>query len=405
MVQQAGFFQRSFYFFPVLLCFCLPFGSLFLSAIVSLWTLSSFFNWRNLQLRSGFGTKHSWAMPLFFVLTLLSAFWSHNGREASTAIEVKLGFLVFPYLLFGFKWPVEILKRCWVAFVSGCFFACLYLIVRASWYASNGQPDYFYYTLFSDFIHASYFAMYLTTAIAIVILYYPLWFAQQTSHLYLAYGFVAVFILCIFLCASKLGIIGFFVTLPLIVISRFKIPITIKTSLWMLALLVICIVLTTFLFPSVFDRLRSITEVQHETIDKTSVESTRVRVLIWKEAIGLIRANPWMGVGVGDANDALYAAYEKEGLTGALSHKFNAHNQYFQTCIGMGLPGFMLLCLLTFWQIVVAIQKKNPLHLVFAILIVLNFLVESMLQTAAGVLYFGFFYAFFNAPNAKELQT
>lgn len=298
-------------------------------------------------------------MPLFFVLTLLSAFWSHNGREASTAIEVKLGFLVFPYLLFGFKWPIEILKRCLVGFVSGCFFACVYLLIRATWYASNGQPDYFYYTLFSDFIHASYFAMYLTTAIAIVILYYPRWFVNQTSRLYLAYGFVAVFILCIFLCASKLGIIGFFVTLPLILISRFKIPITVKTTLWMLALLVVCITLTTFLFPSVFDRLRSITEVQHETIDKTSVESTRVRVLIWKEAIGIIRANPWIGVGVGDANDALYAAYEKEGLTGALSHKFNAHNQFFQTFIGMGLPGFILLCMLTFWQVVVAIQKKK----------------------------------------------
>ncbi|HRD40798.1 MAG TPA: O-antigen ligase family protein, partial [Bacteroidia bacterium] len=69
-------------------------------------------------------------------------------------------------------------------------------------------------------------------------------------------------------------------------------------------------------------------------VDKTSVESTAVRMLIWGESMEIIKNNFWWGVGVGDANDVLQAAYKEHGLTGALEHNLNTHNQYFQTFIG-----------------------------------------------------------------------
>jgi len=158
------------------------------------------------------------------------------------------------------------------------------------------------------------------------------------------------------------------------------------------------------LFPDSFNRLSSLTSIP-EKIDKTSTESTAVRVLIWQESIELIQNNLLFGTGVGDVNDDLYKAYEANGLTGAYKHKLNAHNQFFQTFLGMGIVGFVMLLLITVGQLIKGILKRHFLLFIFSLVIVLNFLVESMLQTAAGVLFFSFFYCLFNLVNEEALLS
>ena len=392
-----------FFVFPVFFFFCLPFGTFVLSVLTALWTFSSFFMWNSARLKQVLHNRKFWWMLSFFILTVISAFLSSNGSEAFMAIEVKLTFLLFPYLFFGFDWPEDIVKRSMVSFVSGSFFACAILLIRAVFYAAQGQTDYFYYTLFSAIIHPSYFSMYLCTALSIVLLCYPKWFKDHPRYLFLSYGFSAVFILCIFLCASKLGIIAFFVIIPILLLQRVRF--TLQKGLLFLLLFIAAIWLSSFLFPSVFERLASVKSIATQQIDKTTVESTGVRILIWKEALAIIQQNVWMGVGVGDANDRLYAAYEQAGLSGALEHRFNAHNQYLQSFIGMGLPGLLLLLVLTFGQVLDAIRTKNTLLLVFGVLLVMNFMVESMLQTVAGVLYVALFYCLFNHPRFKSLTA
>ena len=140
--------QRLFYFFPVLFCFCLPFGSLVLSGLVVLWTITSFFNIDKEQLKKGLSNKNFWWIVSFFLLTALSALFSSNKSEGGFSVEVKMSFLLLPFFFFCFKWPIQIIKRCLVSFVSGCFFACLVLIIRAFYYASTGHAEYFFYTYF-----------------------------------------------------------------------------------------------------------------------------------------------------------------------------------------------------------------------------------------------------------------
>ncbi|MES2678301.1 MAG: O-antigen ligase family protein [Bacteroidota bacterium] len=400
--MQLPLKQKLFYFFPVLFCFSLPFGSRLLSVIVACWTIVSFFNIQKADIKQGFKNTSLWLLFLFFIITVISALFSENREEGLFGIEVKLSVLLFPWLLFCFAWPTEILKRCVVAFVSGCFFACVYLITRAFYYSFNGQPEYFFYSLFSDLIHASYFAMYLILAIVIVILFYRKWFSTQRTIMYSAYFFVAVFVITIFLCSSKLGIISFFIAMPILALYRLKDRLNTKTVIVVLSSVLVLLVVAYVVFPGSFSRLRSIASVSASP-DKTSAESTAVRILIWDQAIDLIGQNPLFGTGVGDVNDDLYNAYRQQGITGALEHKLNAHNQYLQTFIGMGLVGFILLCFLTVGQLIKAIWKKNFLLFMFALLVSLNFLVESMLQTAAGILFFTFFVCVFNLTNEKKL--
>jgi len=395
--------QRLFYFFPALLCFCLPFGSLVLSGLVVLWTIVSLFNINKEEVKKGIANKNFWWLLAFFIYTLISALFSSNKNEAGFSIEIKMSFLLFPFLFFCFKWPIQIIKRCLVSFVSGCFFACLVLIVRASYYAATGHPEYFFYTQFSVFIHASYFAMYLILTIALVVLLYPTWFRSQKNVTYTFYLFIFSFMTTIFLCSSKLGILSFFIAMPLILFYKFRVFLNVKK----VSVLIIGICILGFfsfkLLPEAFNRLSSLTTISSSVIDKTSSESTAVRILIWEQCVHIIRSNFWFGTSVGDANDALYAAYELNGLTGALDHKLNAHNQYFQTFIGMGIVGFLILIMITFGYLLKGIIKKHFLLFLFSLLIVLNFFVESMLQTSAGVLFFVFFFCLFNLVNEEEL--
>jgi O-antigen ligase len=128
----------------------------------------------------------------------------------------------------------------------------------------------------------------------------------------------------------------------------------------------------------------------NQVIDKSATESTAVRMLIWEQAIQIIKQYPIIGTSPGDANDALYKAYAENGLTGAYEKKLNAHNQFFQTFIGTGIIGFLILCLITIYPIIHGIIKKNYFLSIFGFIVTLNFLVESMLQTQAGVIFYIF---------------
>lgn len=403
MEMNPPFRQKLFYFFPVVFCFCLPFGSLLLSGIILLWAFVSLFNIEAKQLKKGFLNRNLWLFYAFFLLTAISAFASQNEKEAASAIEIKWSFVVFPYFFFCFHWPPGILRRCLASFVSGCFFACLYLIGRAALFAYGGHPEYFFYTLFSDLIHASYFSMYLVMAIAIVILFYSKWFPGQKNILYSSYFFISVFVASIFLCSSKLGLITFFICIPLLILFQWRARLTAGRIALLAGAVAGMLLITIVLFPGTFGRFRSLGSVSMESIDKASSESTTVRILIWQQALQIIKSHFFLGTGVGDANDALYRAYEQNGLTGAFEHRFNAHNQYLQTFIGMGIAGFILLLLITVGQLIKALVRRNFLLLLFALLATLNFMVESMLQTAAGVLFFCFFFCFFNLTDQKKL--
>jgi len=397
--------RKIFYLFPVLFCFCFPFGFKILSPILMAWLLLSFFNWDLVNIRKGLFNRNLLFLVSFFGLTVLSSFLSDNHIEAGIAIEIKLSFILFPYLMFCFEWPLNILRRCLVGFVSGCFFACLYLIARASFFAYEGHSEYFTYTFFSDFIHASYFSMYLVLAIGIILNYYRHWFYTNRQIMISSYFFISVFITTLFLCASKMGLISLFVCVPLLLYQKWKERYGIKRSIFILGLGIVLLFLAGRFVPGAFDRFLAIQNISLQNLDKTSSESNTIRLLIWEQAVNIIKSNFWFGVGVGDANDALYKAYEENGITGALEHRLNAHNQYLQTFLGMGFFGFLLLLFLSLGELIKGIRKKNVMLSFFSLLICLNFLVESMLQAVAGTLFFAFFFCLFNLIEEKRMLS
>jgi O-antigen ligase len=263
-------------------------------------------------------------------------------------------------------------------------------------YLFRGDSSYFYYSNFSFFMHSAYFAMYLNLALVFVVLFYFKWFKGDNSFRYISFFLIVLFVLCIVLCASKLGLIGLFILTPILLVMELRSSLTLKHyAIGFAGAAVLCVSIYA-VFPTVFDRLRSVAVVTEKNVDITSKESSMVRILIWQQAREIVKQNPTFGVGVSQANETLYKAYEVNGLAGALENKLNAHNQFFQTAIGMGIIGLLNLLLLTVGLTIYGLRKRRNLIFFFGLLITCNFMVESMLQTSAGTVFFVFFLCFLN---------
>ena len=392
------------YNFPLLIAFFLPFGINY-AVFILLWLIGFFlFEDLNVSFKRILNNKWSYVILAFFFLHAIGFLFSQNKSDALTAIEIKLCFLAFPILIFGTKYTEIQVRKIIITFVSGCFLACMFCLFRAFYLYLFEDFNAFFYSEFTYFMHPSYFAMYLIFAMLIVMLFYPKWLTQ-ISNLYIKIGFLTIiFLICIFLCSSKMGLITALLLLPatlFIILFRngYK-----KLILGLSACLVLGIFASYKLFPRPFDRIKVAFSVTSsiETIDKTDAESTAVRILIWKESIKLIKEHVLLGVTPGDVNDQLCKAYTDNGLTGALRKRLNAHNQFLQTFLGTGIIGFMILLIMTVFAMVFGFIKKNYILGLFSALMVFNFLVESMLQAQAGFVFFVFFLCFILAYDFSK---
>ena len=202
---------------------------------------------------------------------------------------------------------------------------------------------------------------------------------------------ILFFSLMVVLLSSKLGMI----TLALIYMSSFIYYSRKKYIIGIIGIVFTALAgIAIFKFvPAVAERIQnSIHSLTAPTMDNADAESTTVRMLIWKAANQVICEHPIFGAGTGDAKDVLMKEYEKRGMTGAYEHQLNAHNEFYQTFVSIGLIGFTALCLQLFLPLYFSIKNKTLIYTVFILIVVLNFLPESMLESEGGVI----FYAFFN---------
>ncbi len=404
-IKIRRMYQQMGYNLPLLIAFFLPFGINY-AIFILVWAVC-FFAFDNVKLgmQGVFTNKWSFVLLAFFLIHVLGYFFSTNKSGALNAIEIKLSFLAFPILIFASDYKDIQIKKILISFVSGCVLASFINLFRAFYLYFFEDFNAFFYTEFSYFMHPSYFAMYLIFSLLIIMLFYPTWLINL-SNLSVKIGFMSViFLTSIFLCSSKMGLITGLLLLPLtlaIILYQHGYK---KIIAGLILTLILSIAVAYKLFPTPFERIKTALKVTSSTemIDKTDAESTAVRILIWKESVKLIKENFVFGATAGDANDKLVESYEREGLAGALRKKLNAHNQFLQTFIGTGLIGFILLFLMTVGALIYGVLKKNYILTLFSVLIIFNFLVESMLQAQAGFIFFVFFFCFLTRYNFHKL--
>lgn len=339
----------------------------------------------------------SWRTPLPCMLGLgllhaLGLFWTTNTGFGLFDLQIKLPLLVLPLL------AVFIPRSAWrgrnvLLFVFSITSALMVLactvaaIVRIGLGSALSPMQEIFSSYWSLALHPSYFALYLSFAVAAWCLS-PIhrWLPRVWSVFVLA-------LLClgVVLCASKIGWMLFVPLLISLLAMRWREPFVRKTLLGMGLFSVAAVAALVLASPYARDRvhemLRASSGSDH---DPGTVTSSEVRWLTWGTAWELFQRDPLMGTGTGDIKDELVKAYERHGYTGAAEKLLNAHNQFLQTGACLGMLGLLLMIAMVLVPIFTQ-RPVDPLLAVFLLLNALNWLVESMLEVQAGAVFFSLF--------------
>ncbi|MES2592721.1 MAG: O-antigen ligase family protein [Bacteroidota bacterium] len=329
----------------------------------------------------------------FYILHLLGLFYTENTHSGLFDIQVKLSLFIFPIVFASRPFSAANKRIVFYAFIAGALASSLVMIIRATYFYITAGENYFFYQSFSFLLHPSYLSMYLNLASAWIII--NLIQNKFTAKKYL--NFCAVFIVLFFsfiivLLSSKMGLITMVLSytsfLIYYIISRKKYILGVS-GLLTIALSIYSVI---YFVPEISGRInRAISAVTNTTANQADTESTAVRILVWKAANQVVSENLIVGTGTGDPKDALMVEYNKRGMTGAFEHKLNAHSEFYQVFVSLGLIGFLILLIHLLLPLGYAFKWHNYIYSVFLLIIILNFFTESMLETEAGVIFFAFF--------------
>lgn len=336
-------------------------------------------------------TAMPWAL-LLFLLHVVGLAWSSNMDYATFDLQIKLPLGLLPVVAILLPRTAH---RGWsgllLPFVLGNVAAVL-LCTALVPYRVLTTPDAFWtYEVFGErfscLVHPSYFALYLCFALAV-------WYLAPMPEVRRVWRMPVAVVLClgIVLCGSKAGWLALpWVVLVALIATWRRRDLRRELSL-LIATSAIGVVGLVALAPGVQARVIEAWDALHnEARSADAATSSEVRKLAWHSAAEVARAHaPW-GTGTGDVKDELIAAHERHGYVHLVEKRINAHSEYLQLWAALGVAGLVGCIALVLVPALAALRHRRYWVFVFFLLNGANWLVESMLEVQAGVLFFAFF--------------
>ena len=406
--------DNGIFFLFILLSFCIPFYKkvtpLIIAALAALSIVRVIVNkkYKPQRFTLLFGLS-----TVFYFLFIVGLLYTEQLDKGFFDLQVKLAFLVFPIIFFlsGSTLLVENrYRKVLAAFVAGAYASTLLCIGHAAYISLTTYFtfDHFIYAELSFLLHPSYYAMYLNLAIVICMLYLEKnWKMISKLQKVIVASLILYLAIFILFVNSKAGIIITFITFLIILIRLIVVKRRIVLGSVILIVLIISAAFVWTSVPYVKSRFQGFL-ISVSSYDKNmtnSIDGTSERILIWKNACIVALEQLPFGAGTGDVNDVLKECYEKNSFAEGAKRAFNAHNQYLQTTIAIGIPGLLSLLLILAILFRMGIQKNQDLIFYFALIVTLNFMVESMLETQAGTVFTAFFISFFGMKDTSEHKT
>jgi len=274
--------------------------------------------------------------------------------------------------------------------VSGVITASFICLIGAGLtFLHDPYPGYLFYHHLAGQIGIS--ALYLSLLVVVAILHCLFLFLNMEKSRYRSYLIFSVFFLSAmaFMLICRSSLIALFLTILFTAFYYRKAPgIRILNKFFLIA--VFTGIAAGITVPIIRDRiLEAINYRNQYTLEKAG-GGTSFRKAKWEACIKLLKENWLRGYGTGDIQNQLNNQYLKDKHPQILN--FNAHNQYFQTWLGLGITGLLLLlvCLvspLSFGEF--RVFHHIAIVLIFSVCII----TESMLQTQKGVFFFAFLFS------------
>ncbi len=393
-MRRKQFHIQAHYYLAIIIALCLPFARftpIFISLLLLNWLVEGDF--KN-KFQTLLQNKFSFLFLAFFVLHLGGIAYTSNMDSGLFDLQVKLSLFIFPIVLASRPFNNFQVRNIFLFFVAGGILSSLFLLSRAAYLWFSLSENHFFYQAFSVLLHPSYLSMYLDLSIAWLLLGILRSEKGRRITSVISGLIILYFTFIIILLSSKMGLL----TLILIFVG-FTVYFIISRRKLLVGAIVLALISTSVFslvrfVPEIGDRVQNaVHALSNPPKDNSEIESTAVRLLIWQAAREVVSEHPVLGVGTGDSKDELMKEYKRQEMNGAYEHNLNAHNEFYQVAVSLGMIGLLVLVLSLFAPLFAAFRRQNVIYAAFLLIIIFNFMPESMLEVQAGVM----FYAFFNS--------
>jgi len=383
--------------------FSIASGSIGLIMLLAFWLL----NYKELNFKELLKRNSLYLLILFFLILLLEISYSIDLKQGKKDIIRHLAFVIYPLVFITIK-PFTtkerlVIIKIFIHSLSIFFIVCLITaIVRQIGFWQRGGIFNWYYFYRYDFLevfrqHPTYLSIYTLLSLSFLSFRKKLLFRRR----WLFYGSLLLQISALILYGSRMGYLLFLVLMTVYFSKNIlgkKGREKVRTFvLYILGLVVLFFILLNI--PIVKERIFYTIGVNYnykfnnqEFIeDKTPEEQGRL--LLWQDALDLIKERPLLGYGTGSSRKVLIEKYKQEGHTLFLENLFNAHNTYIETMLIGGIPlllAFLSLVMSLFYK---AAMRKDIIVFYFAAIVAMVSFTETIFL-AQGILFLSFFYCF-----------
>jgi O-antigen ligase len=425
--QYIHFAENINYWSLLLFIFSIPLNDRILSYTGLLWIISCLLQGNYFEKLRTFNHKYLYfALSAYFILTCIWFFIVDDKSNALFHIESKLSLVLFP-VMFSFsgnkikQYPDRIL----FAFMLGnivasvfCYmhtFATNLFIENGTWHLKlsffhkyqnlsfwelvNMRTSTFSYVYLSELKHPSYFAMNIVFSLCMAIYLYKKQYHKKLIEKVLLSIYFVYFAFFIYLLQSRSGLISIVLITVIILLNeiiRHK-----KRKYFLL------VILTGFLgialissSKKIRNNINQIAQI-YKHPSKTDIEGDNDRFQMWYSAWPIIKNNILFGVGPSEVAKRLTEEYKIFRFKTAERFKLNAHNQYIESLLGLGIIGLILLLFILYYCLHMGIIQKNYLLTLLIILLMFSFIFESMLNRMSGIAFMMAFIGIFLFSNNK----
>ena len=328
-------------------------------------------------------------LVFLYLMHFVGMTYSQNTSFGWMDIGMKASFIIFPLIFIIFRFKINQLFL-FKSFISGALLGalvCFYLSYLN--YLESGATIHFSESYLSHFMHRSYWATYLVLAFSFSV------YLVVKKHINILIGSILslLFFVIVFMTGSKMGILIMVIITIALLIYIANVMGKLKWAIGLGILASLTLISTLSYFPSVVNRIES--SYKYATgkysIDVEKTESTASRILMWETAVELIKEKPLLGYGTGDVKDVLAQKNKEKGNVDVAQRKMNAHNQFLNSWVALGLFGLLFLVLIFLLPFIFAPQTESFIHRLIIFILFASLISESFLETQAGIIPVAFF--------------
>ncbi len=314
----------------------------------------------------------------------INAIFHGMNHEAFIVLEKKSSLLYIPILVMLVPTiNKSIVNKVEWAFIVSLLLYLFYSIIQVYQSFPHEFTKHIFYgdLLNATRMHTSYISIFCLISILLL-------FKKVSSNTLIQnvfyFGLMFIFTVFVWLLLARTQIIILLLLVSLLLLSNF-----IKSQNIIGLIFIILIPVASVLMIDKIPELK----VRFQALYKAEGNVRDDRYDIWDASIQVIKANPILGHGIGQSENLLQSKFLENGKLKPIKKGINnAHNQYLQDWMELGMFGLVLLVFLLLYLCKMARNSIHPaIQISILTVFILSFFTECILESQPGVVCFTYF--------------